>query len=99
MASLFRTVLTFVVGGTLLGIIGASYFSPRYLAWDNTPGQGKALCDCAEITRQSADRLINAQLTGGAVGGGVGLLVGSTFLFLRRKKRLALSSPAPTSAP
>src|SRR5689334_24769971 len=90
-----RTVLNFVVGGALLGILGASFLAPRYLTWDNTPGQGKALCDCADNTRQTAEKLIHYQLTGTATGSGVGLAGGVAFMVLRRKKAQAAAPAVP----
>lgn len=84
-----RAVLNFVVAGALLGVLGTTLVFPRYMAWDNTPGQGKALCDCAETTRQTADRLVSAQLTGCAVGAVVGAIGGIAFAVVRRKKKAA----------
>ena len=81
-----RTLLNFIFAGALLGLLGASFFGPRYLTWDNTPGAGKALCDCAENTRQTADKLIYSQLVGGGVGAGAGLAAGVAFVWMRRKK-------------
>lgn len=93
-----RAVLNFVVAGALLGVLGTTLVFPRYMAWDNTPGQGKALCDCAETTRQTADRLVNAQLTGCAVGAGLGAVAGIAFGMVRRKKKAAdgSTSTSPT---
>lgn len=82
----FRLVLGFVVGFTLVGIFIASAFAPRFLAWDNTPAMGAALCNCADVTRQTADKLINLQLTGGATGAIVGLVGGAAWTLLRKKK-------------
>lgn len=91
-----RRLLNFMVGGTLLGIVCATLLMPMYLAWDNTPAGGKALCDCAENTRSSTMRLINGQLTGGASGAALGLALG---LIFRGKKKLDPPASAPGSAP
>jgi hypothetical protein len=91
-----RAVLTFVVAGALLGVMGTTLLFPRYMAWDNTPGQGKALCDCAETTRQAADRLVSAQLTGCTVGAGLGAVAGIAFGVLRRKKKASNGAAATT---
>lgn len=95
--NVLRAVLNFVVGGALLGVLATTLLFPRYMAWDNTPGQGKALCDCAETTRQTADRLVNAQLTGCAVGAVVGAAGGIAFTVVRRKKKGAAEAPPATT--
>ncbi len=72
----FRRIFNFMVAGTLLGIITASFAAPSLLTWNNTAGAGKALCDCAEVTRQTADKIISAQINGGAIGAVLGLIAG-----------------------
>ncbi|MEW5741026.1 MAG: hypothetical protein AB1938_19045 [Myxococcota bacterium] len=81
-----RAVLNFVVGGALLGVLLTTLVAPRVMTWDNTPSMGKALCDCAETTRQTATRLVNAQLMGTGVGAAIGLIAGIAFSVVRRKK-------------
>lgn len=93
-----RQVMNFVVGFALVGIIATSFMAPRYFAWDNTPTAGKALCDCADVTRQTAERLINAQLLGGSAGAVLGLLLGVAFAMSRRKKDAAAAA-APANPP
>jgi hypothetical protein len=87
--NLLRVVLNFVVAGALLGVLAATLIAPRYMAWDNTPGQGKALCDCADTTRQTADRLVSAQLSSCAGGAVLGGLLGVAFVVVRRKRQAA----------
>jgi len=89
-----RGVLNFVVAGALLGVLLTSFVAPRFMAWDNTPGMGKALCDCAETTRQTASRLVNAQLIGCGVGAAVGAIAGIAFGVTRRKKQAAATPAA-----
>lgn len=89
-----RSVMNFVVGGALLGVLATTFAAPRLLAWDNTPAMGKALCDCAETTRQTAARLVNAQLIGCGVGAIVGAAAGIAFTVSRRKKAAAATPPA-----
>jgi hypothetical protein len=95
-----RTILNFVVAGALLGLLAATLAFPRFSVWYNTPAT-KALCDCAETTRQTAEALINAQLTSCAVGAGLGLVGGGVFVSMRRKKAKAKekvpSAPAPSA--
>ncbi len=87
--ALLRLVMNFLVAGALLGVLVATLLYPRYMAWDNTPGSGKALCDCAETTRQTAEKLINGQMVGCATGAGLGALAGFAFAIVRRKKPVA----------
>ena len=94
---MLRTVLNFVVAGALLGILAASFMGPRFLTWYNQPGQGKALCDCADNTRQTADQLIHYQMLGSAIGGGLGAIGGIAFVVVRRRK--AGATPAAPAAP
>jgi hypothetical protein len=91
---LVRLVLNFVVAGALLGVLAVTVAYPKYKAWDNTPAFGKALCDCAETTRQTAQGLIDAQMTGCAAGAGLGAAAGIAFTFLRRKKGVVAAAPA-----
>lgn len=84
MRAFLRVVLNFVVGGALSGGFVVTLGAPRYFAWDNTPAFGKALCDCADVTRQTATRLINAQMMGCAVGAGLGVVAALIFARLRR---------------
>ena len=93
--AMLRTLFNFVVAVALVGITAASFIGPRFLTWYNQPGQGKALCDCADNTRQTADQLIHYQLLGGASGAGLGLVGGIVFAVMRRKK--AAAQPAPTT--
>jgi hypothetical protein len=92
--AMLRTLLNFVVAGALVGITAASFIGPRFLTWYNQPGQGKALCDCADNTRQTADQLIHYQLIGGGSGAGIGLVGGIAFAVMRRKKGAAQATPA-----
>jgi len=97
MMAMLRVLLNFVVAGALLGGLVATLSAPRFLTWDNTPGMGTALCNCADVTRQTAGKLINAQMTGCAVGAGLGLIAGIAFKVMRRKKGEAPTAPpAPT---
>jgi hypothetical protein len=94
-----RAVLNFMVAGALLGVLATTLVYPRYKAWDNTPGTGTALCNCADVTRQTADGLISAQMSGCAGGAGVGLLAGVAFGWSRRKAAKAKAASAAAAAP
>lgn len=94
-----RLLLGFLLAFALAGAVVASLLWPRYLTWDNTPAGGQALCNCADNTRQTADRLINGQLTGSAVGAVLGLGAGITFAVLRRKRAAAAPATAAAAPP
>jgi hypothetical protein len=84
--ALLRFVMNFMVAGALLGVLLATVVYPRYMEWDNTPGNGTALCVCADQTRQTAQRLINAQMIGCASGATLGAIAGLAWRIVRRKK-------------
>lgn len=96
MMAFLRVVMNFVVGGALAGVLITTFAAPKILTWDNTPGMGTALCNCTDVTRQTASRLINAQMMGCATGAGIGLLAGIGFRVMRRKK--AEAAPIPPAA-
>lgn len=87
-----KTVLNFVLASALLGALAASYFGPKYIAWDNTTAVGGAQCPCADASRQGAVRLAYYQLYSGTGGAVFGLASGIIWVVLRRKKAVA---PAP----
>lgn len=95
--ALLRTVLNFVVAGALLGILAASFIGAKFLPWYNQPGQGKALCDCADNTRQTAESMLHYQLMGTGGGAVLGAIGGIAFVVMRRKKGGA--PPAAPAAP
>ena len=74
-----------VLAGAFLGVVAASFIAPPYLAWDNTPRNGQALCQCLDVVENTTRSLLKAQALGGAIGAGVGLLVLAVFAFSRRK--------------
>lgn len=92
-----RIIYNFTVGGALLGAIVSSVIYPRFSTWYNSPGLGKALCDCADITRKTADGMVSAQMAGVAIGAIVGVLLGALFGVWRRNKRKALESAATST--
>lgn len=94
-----KTILNFFLAGALLGALGASYFGPKYIAWDNTTAVGGAQCPCADSSRQGAVRLVYYQLYSGGAGGGLGLAAGIAWAVSRRKKLPPASSAAAPASP
>ena len=86
----FRLILNSLVAFAFVGVLATTLMYPRYKEWDNTPGAGTALCNCADVTRQTADGLIRAQMTGCAAGAVVGVFVGAAFAWRRRGKQAAV---------
>ena len=76
-----------MTAGALVVGLAASFFYPRYKAWDNSPSFGKALCDCAEITRNTAAGMLTAQMYGVAVGAVLGIIV--ALVLVARSRRTA----------
>lgn len=91
-----KTVLLWMLTGVITGAGVAAAVAPGMLAWNNTPGTGTALCDCAKVTRGTASELIRAELVGAAAGALVFLVLG--FLLVRAfgKRTAAAASDAPT---
>lgn len=91
MMAILRTVLSFIVGGALLGVLLASFIGPKYIAWDNTVGSGaSAMCVCQEVALQGAQRMIALQMNWCAIGAVLGLIAGGAFTYVRKK-----NAPAP----
>jgi hypothetical protein len=97
--TLVKRLLLFILCGAVLGNAIATVFTPGYLAWDNTPGQGQALCNCTEVTKNTATSLIRAQLLGTGIGAGVFLILGLFLAGRRKPQRPEPVVTAPTPAP
>lgn len=92
-----RVVLNFIVAFALLALLLSTWAGPGYIRWDNTLGSGKdGMCICSEQALLGARTLVSYQLTGGAVGAGLGLVAGIVFVVMRRKK--AGTPPPPAAA-
>lgn len=94
--ALIRVVMNFIVAFALLAVLLVSWAGPGYISWDNTPGSGTAaMCLCSTQALQGAQKMISYQLRGGAVGAGIGAILGIAFVAIRRKK-VAAKPPATT---
>jgi hypothetical protein len=90
-----KTFLVWFFLGALLGVIAASLVAPGMLAWNNTPGEGQALCDCVKVTRSTSTDLIKAQLISGIVGAVLFLGLGA---LLSRRRKAPDGPTSPTTA-
>ncbi|MBK7863630.1 MAG: hypothetical protein IPJ65_34490 [Archangiaceae bacterium] len=88
-----RTLLAWIFGGALLGLLVASLIAPKYLGWYNAPGLGQALCDCVKMTDEITAKLLALQVEG-AAGGAVLFLIAGIVLEVRRRKKQPPASTA-----
>jgi hypothetical protein len=90
-----KTALILMLSGALIGAAVASFIVPPMLSWYTSPGglpQGasiQAVVQIPEVIRYATSRL----LTGQAIGGGIGAIVGLVLsIAFRRKPAPQLSS-------
>jgi len=90
-----KTLLTFMLAGAFLGLAGASWLSPKYIEWDNTPRltSAQTLCDLPAIVQDVTGQLLQMQLIG-TLGGAVLFLVMGVFFVRARGKRNTPAAPA-----
>jgi hypothetical protein len=67
MPTLKRLALLLAVGG-VLGDVVTMTLAPSFVTWFHTPGTGSALCNCADVSKETAAALVRAQLIGTAAG-------------------------------
>jgi hypothetical protein len=97
-----KTILIFVLVGTLLGVVGASLVVPPALSWYTAPGglpqgaQIQAIVEIPEVIRYATGKLIRGQMIGGAIGAIIGLAVG---ILIVRRSRSAGRTPASVASP
>jgi hypothetical protein len=97
--STFKTLMTFLVAGVLLGEIVATLLASAIIPWWNTPGQGQAMCECSKIAHDTVTSLISYQLTGAAIGGVLFLILGALTVRWRgqRLKATTMVGAPPTT--
>ena len=92
-----KTVLIWILAGTLAGVVLASLVVPPALSWYITPGglpdgaQIQALVQIPEVIRYATGKLMRAQMIGGAIGAVLGLVAGVLFV---RKSMPIRATPA-----
>lgn len=89
-------VVTFLVSGALAGVLGASYFGPKYIAMGS--GWSNNACLCAETARQGAEMLVAYQMKGLAAGAIVGLLLGIAFVVWRKRAKKTPETTPPAAS-
>jgi hypothetical protein len=97
-----KTILIFVLTGTLLGVVVASLVVPPALSWYSAPGglpegaQIQALVQIPEVIRYSTGKLMRGQMIGGGIGAVIGLVVG---ILIVRRGRSEGRTPASAGSP
>ena len=97
-----KTILIFVLAGTLLGVVGASLVVPPALSWYTAPGglpqgaQIQALVEIPEVIWYATGKLMRGQTIGGGIGAIIGLGVG---ILMVRRSRAAGRTPASVGSP
>jgi hypothetical protein len=81
-----KTLLNFGFAGAIFGFIGATLVGPPSITWYSTPGTGQAMCDCANLVRDTTTRLIQIQLYGIAIGATAFLIIGVLVVRARSNK-------------
>jgi uncharacterized membrane protein YjgN (DUF898 family) len=94
-----KTVLTFMLGGSLIGAVVASLVAPMVLAWWNSaPLANQTMCDLPSAIHETTSALIKAQLVGAGVGAVAFMVLGILFVRSRTRKQKAAEQP-PTTPP
>lgn len=96
--SAFKTLLSFLLGGAMLGQLAGTLLGRLILPWWSTPGQGQALCNCPELVHETVGALIRYQLIGATAGGVLFLALG-IWVIRRRGKRASVAPSAGPTAP
>jgi hypothetical protein len=94
----FKTVLIFMLVGSMLGNWVASLLSPRYQVWNNSaPLASVTQCKLPEVIASTSATLIHDQLIGSGIGAVAFLVLAIVFLQVRGKRKRA--TPPPPAAP
>ncbi|MCP3098308.1 hypothetical protein LZ198_05375 [Myxococcus sp. K15C18031901] len=92
-----KTLLNFVLVGTLLGAVVASLVGPHAIGWYNeTPLATQTMCNLPQVVRNVTSQLLTWQVIGAGIGAAAFLALGVVFT-LRMKKKAQARPPAPPS--
>lgn len=92
-----KTLLTFMLVGALLGLLGASWVGPSFLAWNNTADLATTTqCNLPEVVERVTARLLYYQAVGAAVGAVAFLALGAVVV---RRRAVARRTPGPAAPP
>ncbi|NVJ28785.1 MULTISPECIES: hypothetical protein [Myxococcus] len=96
-----KTLLNFVLGGALLGILIASWAGPHFIGWYNeTPLATQTMCNLPQVIRHVSSELLTWQTIGAGVGATVFLVLGILFTIRsNRKAREQETRTPPPAAP
>lgn len=96
-----KTLLNFVLAGTLLGILVASWAGPHFIGWYNeTPLATQTMCNLPQVIRHVSSDLLTWQTIGAGVGAAVFLVLGIVFTVrANRKAREQETQTPPPAAP
>ncbi|NTX05352.1 hypothetical protein HUA74_27670 [Myxococcus sp. CA051A] len=93
-----KTLLNFVLAGTLLGILVASWAGPHFIGWYNeTPLATQTMCNLPQVVRNVSSDLLTWQTIGAGIGAAAFLALG--ILFTLRGNRKAREQEAQTPPP
>jgi len=93
-----KTLLNFVLAGTLLGALVASWVGPHAIGWYNeTPLATQTMCNLPEVVRNVTSQLLTWQVIGAGIGAAVFLALGILFTLRMNKKARPPSSPPPAA--
>jgi hypothetical protein len=89
-----KTLGVFAAVGAIIGNVLSTLIAPKFLTWYNTPGAGsiQTICNIEEMSRHIFGQLIQAQITGSAIGAAALIAVG--VVVVRRRAARAVAAPA-----
>ncbi|WP_342378224.1 hypothetical protein NVS55_02610 [Myxococcus stipitatus] len=99
-----KTLLNFVLSGTLLGVLVASWAGPHFIGWYNeTPLATQTMCNLPKVVHEVTSTLLTWQMVGAGIGAVVFLVLGILFSVRanRKAQREGTHTPPPpaTSQP
>ena len=93
MVHILKRLGVFLAIGGVLGDVLTMLIAPGALMWFQTPGTGTALCNCADVSRQTATALVHGQLLGTGIGALVLAIVGELLYRLWDARRMKQAGP------